>query len=301
MSLTSNWPLDDRSIRLVSPVVIRRLLEQHPLARDCYPLAAGYYETAHDHSMSRRRHYDNILIYCFAGRGHLYTGGWSGTVKAGELILLPSGTGHRYRADRDTPWSIYWCHFSGTLAPNYIAHMDPAERRPVIPIGHSPALIAQFQSLLSAAGSGYDIAALVHAANMLKQMLTSLAMIIAEASSDRKEAFNIAGIQAFMLQNLDKPVTLEVLAEQAELSKYHFARKYKQATGFTPIEHLITMKIEYSRYLLETSDTAVAEIARKAGYEDALYFSRQFARRMGVSPTEYRQGRTFATGRQQPS
>ena len=48
------------------------------------------------------------------------------------------------------------------------------------------------------------------------------------------------------------------------------------------------MKVEYARYLLETSDSTVQEIADKVGYNDALYFSRLFKKEEGVAPHAYR-------------
>lgn len=294
MSQPSDWPLDPKSVRLVSPVVIRRNLEKHPLSRECYPLAIGYYETAYHHRMSRQRHDDNILIYCFAGKGHLETGDNREAISAGQLILLPSGIGHRYWADDREPWSIYWCHFSGTQAREYLAQIGPTDRASVIPIGLVPTLTAQFQTLLQATSNGFATIAMVHAANMLKQLLTGLAVIVSQQMNGQKSTFSVENIQAFMLQNLDKNLDLEILASQAGLSKFHFSKKYRQATGHPPIKHLINMRMEYARYLIETSDSPIGEVAAKVGLEDALYFSRQFKQAFGVSPQQFRSNKQSA-------
>ena len=50
----------------------------------------------------------------------------------------------------------------------------------------------------------------------------------------------------------------------------------------------LKMKVEYARYLLETSDSSVQEIADKVGYNDALYFSRLFKKVEGIAPHLYR-------------
>ena len=288
MSQPSNWPLDPKSLRIVSPVIIRRNLEQHPLSRDCYPLATGYYETAYQHYMSRQRHDDNILIYCFAGKGHLEAGGYNQQINAGELILLPSGTGHRYWADPSDPWSIYWCHFSGVQAAEYLQQIGPRDSASVISIGQLPALIAQFQTFLQATSNGFSTLAMVHAANMLKQLLTYLAVIVSQDQHQGKNVFNVEEIQAFMLQNLDKKLNLDTLSSQAGLSKFHFSKKYQQVTGYSPIKHLIKMRMEYARYLVETSDSPIGEVAAKVGLDDPLYFSRQFKQVFGISPQFFR-------------
>ncbi|GIX31028.1 MAG: MmsAB operon regulatory protein [Porticoccaceae bacterium] len=288
MSQPSDWPLDERSRRVVSPVVIRRRLARHPLARDCFPLACGYYERAYGHRMSRSRHDDNLLIYCFAGRGLLEAEGRQLPVGPGDLVVLPPGVGHCYRAAAEDPWSIYWCHFSGERARDYLALIAPPDRASVVPIGLDPTLRSQFQALLEASCQGFDLLGMLHAANMLKPLLTGLAVSLERARSHRRRDFDLRAVQAFMLQNLDKRLDLETLARQAGLSRYHFARRYREAAGQPPIRHLIRMRMEYARYLLETSDSTLAEVAAKVGLDDPLYFSRQFKQVFGVSPAGYR-------------
>ena len=286
MSITSNWPLSGDSSRVVAPVVIRQRLAEHCLSQNCYPLAVGYYDKAAGHEMQRSHHNNNLLIYCFAGRGHLQTPLWEGEVNSGELVLLPKGVSHRFWADAEQPWSIYWCHFAGHHAQDYLYHMDYRDDAPTCSIGESPALKAQFQALLAEASSGFNEAALIYAANMLKQLLTFVAKSLQEV--DAGQRFNLNAIQAYMLQNLDKPIDLDSLARLSNLSKFHFSKRYREATGYSPIQHLITMKMEYARYLLETSDMNIQDIARRVGYDDSLYFSRLFTKTAGLSPRNYR-------------
>jgi AraC family transcriptional regulator of arabinose operon len=94
-----------------------------------------------------------------------------------------------------------------------------------------------------------------------------------------------------MLQHLDKSIDLDALATQVNLSKFHFSKKYKEATGFSPVQHFLKMKVEYASYLLETSDLAIQGIASRVGYDDSLYFSRLFKKTTGLSPSAYRQQR----------
>lgn len=288
VSKTSNWPLSQDSRRLVSPVVIRQQLQSHPLTHDCYPLAVGVYEKAHRHRMTRTRHDDNLLIYCFAGKGTLQTEHWQGSILAGEMALLPKGVSHHYQADTEDPWSIYWCHFSGKQAQDYIFNMDYQQSNPVLPIGRDPTLIAQFRSVVAETGTGFNQKAMIYAANMLKQLLTYLGKRLNDNRQLNQHKFNLDNIQAYMLQNLDKSIDLEKLAQQANLSKYHFSKRYKEMTGHSPISHFHHMKVEYARYLLGTSDLDIQGVASRVGYDDSLYFSRFFRKATGVSPTQYR-------------
>ncbi|MDO6693113.1 AraC family transcriptional regulator [Aliiglaciecola sp. 3_MG-2023] len=288
MSKTSNWPLSSDSERMVSPVVIRQQLQQHPLTKDCYPLAVGRYEKALSHEMSRNRHDDNILIYCFSGKGFLHTHDWSGEIQSGELVLLPRGVNHRYWANVDDPWSIYWCHFSGHQAQEYVYNMDYKKELPILKVGHSPVLMAQFRSVLAESSTGYNTPAMVYAANMLKQLLAYIGMLAQQIKTPERQQFNLDILQAYMLQNLNKSIDLDALSSQVNLSKFHFSKKYKEATGFSPVQHFLKMKVEYASYLLETSELAIQGIASRVGYDDSLYFSRLFKKHTGLSPSAYR-------------
>nr|WP_252729308.1 AraC family transcriptional regulator [Aliiglaciecola lipolytica] len=238
--------------------------------------------------MSRNRHDDNILIYCFSGKGFLRTSDWSGEIQSGELALLPRGVSHRYWANADDPWSIYWCHFSGHQAQEYVFNMDYKKQMPILKIGHSPQLMAQFASVLAESSTGYNTPAMIYAANMLKQLLAYIGKLAQQVNTPERQQFNLDILQAYMLQNLNKSIDLDALAKQVNLSKFHFSKKYKEATGFSPVQHFLKMKVEYASYLLETSELAIQGIASRVGYDDSLYFSRLFKKHTGLSPSEYR-------------
>jgi AraC-like DNA-binding protein len=91
-----------------------------------------------------------------------------------------------------------------------------------------------------------------------------------------------------MKSNLHGDLELDTLAELAHLSKFHFSKRYKEITGYAPIQHFIHLKMERACYLLDVSSRSVAEVAEAVGYDDAHYFSRLFKKVTGLSPREYR-------------
>ena len=91
-----------------------------------------------------------------------------------------------------------------------------------------------------------------------------------------------------MRANLDKSLSLEELAAECQLSKYHFSAKYKDATGYSPIKHFLHMKIEAACQLLDSTDLRISSVSAAVGYDDPLYFSRLFRKVTGTSPKDYR-------------
>lgn len=68
---------------------------------------------------------------------------------------------------------------------------------------------------------------------------------------------------------------------------YHFLRTFKQTTGVTPIEYRNRVRIDHAKKLLKNSCFSVCEIAESLGYTSLAYFSAQFKKETGLSPTQY--------------
>lgn len=98
----------------------------------------------------------------------------------------------------------------------------------------------------------------------------------------------IRGIQEWLFRNFTGPIQVETLAEQASMSPRTFARRFKVATGETPVSYLHRLRVNAARHLLENELNSVQEICRTVGYDDLAYFRRLFKRYTGASPREYR-------------
>ena len=143
MSAPSQWPLPQNGIRFLTPAFMLNKLARHPLTRECYPTAMGFYPSAELHRMLRERHDDNLLIYCVEGCGHAAAGDWRADIGPGQVLLLPQGVAHEYEADILEPWTIYWVHFQGTGSAIFNQHLGDREGAPlVLEAGVSPQAVA---------------------------------------------------------------------------------------------------------------------------------------------------------------
>lgn len=98
----------------------------------------------------------------------------------------------------------------------------------------------------------------------------------------------LARVLELMRTRLAEPLGLEVLAQAAGLSSFHFSRAFQQTTGLSPHRYLSQLRLDRARVLLAHSDLPLTKLAAKVGYGDASYFTRTFKRQFGMTPIRYR-------------
>lgn len=288
MSAPSKWPLPAEGVRFLTPAFMRERLANHPLTTECYPTAMGFYPRASGHRMQRDEHDDNLLIYCANGRGHLETDGWAGPVGTGDVAMLPRGAQHLYEANAKKPWTLYWVHFDGGASSDFFSYLGFERSSPVVFAGLSPDLRGAFTTLLEVRRTGYSVLAFVKAANQLRHLLSLLALEFNAQRGKVQRGLDVSRVQTYMLANIGRSLSLDQLAACAGMSKYHFSKRYKELTGYSPVKHLLNMKMEQACALLDGTHLSVGEIAFRLGYDDPLYFSRLFKKVIGRSPRAYR-------------
>lgn len=99
----------------------------------------------------------------------------------------------------------------------------------------------------------------------------------------------IADCQAWIADNYGEANPVTRLVERSGLPERTFKRRFKAATGYTPIDYVQTLRIEEAKQMLESTDQPVDDIGVAAGYEDPTFFRRLFKRSTGVTPSRYRQ------------
>ncbi|MEJ2762285.1 MAG: helix-turn-helix domain-containing protein, partial [Gammaproteobacteria bacterium] len=83
--------------------------------------------------------------------------------------------------------------------------------------------------------------------------------------------------------------TMDELAQRMGMSTRNFTRRFKQATGDTPVTYLHKLRIDCAKHLLETDFKSVQEVCYEVGYEDIPFFRDVFRRYTGMAPREYKQ------------
>lgn len=289
MSTASNWPLPKNSIRYLIPKPLINQLALNILSRGLYPSSFGKYISASNHYTKRHKHTDNLVIFCFDGKGQFSTPTGQGTIKKGDVLFLPKGVEHQYKSSNNDPWSIYWVHIEGHLFEQFMDFIGVNNSNLILNISNQAAFIDEFEQLLSTRNKSYQLSSFILASNIIKKMFALFTVNSPSKLEQSKQDFNLSKVTSFMEENISQKINLQEIADSLKLSKFYFAKKFLQHTGVSPIRYFLELKIKHACKLLDESNISVKDVALKIGYDDPYYFSRLFKKIMGLSPTQYRQ------------
>lgn len=109
-----------------------------------------------------------------------------------------------------------------------------------------------------------------------------------EGEVDRHPDELITQIQFWMRTNLSSTLSLRMLANQFNISQRTFTRRFKAATGNTPLEYWKKMRLEAAQELLASSNLSIQEIAYQIGFQDQANLTRLFKQTLNLTPRDYR-------------
>ena len=98
-----------------------------------------------------------------------------------------------------------------------------------------------------------------------------------------------AAVRRYIDLHFKEPLTLEQLAEEGHMNKFYLSHAFKKEYGLSPINYMISRRIDESKYLLAETDLSMSQIAQLLGFSSLSYFSQVFRRTQDISPKEYRQ------------
>lgn len=127
--------------------------------------------------------------------------------------------------------------------------------------------------------------------SMLKAFVQKILMeCLSAIISVRTQADNpiIKKVCDYINDNLSKDISLEQMAEYANVSSFYLSKLFKEEKGVTFVNFLTDKRLEKARHLLKNTDLSIKEITSETGYNDQNYLSRLFKSKYGISPSEFR-------------
>jgi len=200
----------------------------------------------------------------------------------GTVILLKPGEWHTYRPDEITGWECYWVGFSGLGIENMGALNQ------LIKIGYDEEMVGLYRKILDVSNDerpGYQ--------QLLSGILIHLVAYLFYRANDKnwrdKQVIDkIDKARLIIREKLNTSISPEEIAASLNISYTWFRRMFRQYTGLAPAQYIAQLKIQKAKEMLSVSNKSIKEIAIDLGFESIDYFSTQFRKQAGQTPTQFR-------------
>lgn len=135
---------------------------------------------------------------------------------------------------------------------------------------------------------GFEIICQAYMEILIVRLMRSISFSVTPAASSSLVSRQCATIRRYIDMHYKESLNLDLLAEEAHVNKYYLSHAFKREYGVSPINYLISRRIEESKYLLKETDLSLSQISHLLGFSSSSYFSQSFRRSEEMSPMEYR-------------
>lgn len=229
------------------------------------------------------------LLFITEGEGSLRLSGQEISLAAGDALILNSGGEHTAFDFKDAPLAYIAAGVDGLEA---LSGDSAAEEWTVVHCqSDREAVLFCLQGLLREMEGGlpgYDTVCRDLLDVLLLYLMRCSQFEISFVPSSRKSSREAAITRRYIDSHFRENLTLDILAEAVHVSKYYLVHSFSREYGTSPINYLISRRIQESMHLLTETGMSLAEIAGNLGFSSPSYFSQSFRKVQGVSPLQYR-------------
>ncbi len=238
----------------------------------------------------KREDYGNFLLMVIQnGRMEITTGGKKYTAKEGDVVFIDCHSPHEYKAVGAV--EFVWVHFDGVntrqlfedvtrnIYGHPVFHMDNRKRLEKM-IGD-----VIYNMRYERFTTEYEDSLQIY--KILIELTSGVSGKWKNIESQKDQI--VATAVRYINENIDKDLTVGMIARHVGLSESHLNRKFRQIMNSSPKEYLIRRRMTLAKHLLKTTELPVKEIAVKAGFNSESHFSNSFTAQNGLSPRQFRE------------
>jgi AraC-like DNA-binding protein len=269
---------------------ILNAMKSDPITQDLYPCEFSELLISKNTAWEQNTFLENHqLIYCTKGDARITIANDTVLIKQEQFCIIPQGFRFKMLVGKKDPTTFLTCQFNGPKSK--ILEQEFTVVRDLIPSINNRVANRRmiFDEIFNNSARGYLFANMYYINFTFTHLLGTF--VFASRTSDDLLGEENPVIQKtirFLEQNIFKKLSLKEIAEEAGYSSTYLATLFKQDTNYSPISYFSHLKISKSCEYLDQTNIKIKAIAFMLGYSDPYYFSKDFQKKMGVSPRNYR-------------
>lgn len=252
-----------------------------------YVYEIGHHDTSAD-MRTKTRFFDcNTFHFVVDGKGEFdgqpLTKGMGFFVKKGHMAT--------YKPDSSDPWKYYWINFDGAAGDEVINELGYTQDKMVFKYTDIGNISKTFEEIVSGENPGNESALMIcsyfyRIMNILEKSDDKELRSFEKLSPPEKHFKNAI---RFISIYYYKKISIEDVARSENIERHYLNMLFKKYSDMSPKEYLEHIRMDKAKSLLRSTDYPIGEIALSVGYDDILQFSRAFRKKVGISPSGFRE------------
>ncbi|MGO4495322.1 AraC family transcriptional regulator [Paenibacillus sp. 2RAB27] len=246
------------------------------------------------HKMGPAVHDYYLMHTVLSGKGTFEMGQRTYACSTGDTFIIYPGELFSYTADSITPWHYVWVASTGRSVDSLLSQIGVSPQQAVVS-GNNPRTIRHFYRHLRACFNQTSFPQLeeLEAEGWLRLLFRELGRvnthhISAKPAAETDIQRQIGQAIRYLELQYTQAVSIEHLARNLGYHRTYLCKMFKQYTGLSPMQYLFNIRMERAKQLLMTTAMTIDQVASSVGFNDALYFSKQFHKWSGSAPSVYR-------------
>lgn len=260
--------------------------------QDFYLCFCGYAKCDPLHSFGPGVRPNYVIHYILEGEGIYHVDGREFRLQAGQGFIIEPNILTFYQASQHNPWSYVWVGFSGPRAPEYLSYLGFNHNHLIFKSSESKRIRELVFQMLRSSQNSPKNEFYLHGLffEFFSCLIDENAPMQQEDLSHDRETTNryLREAIAYIQQHFSEGLRVSDLADHVAVSRGYLYQIFNETLGMSPKQYLTNFCMTRATELLTLDDEPVEEVARKCGYPNPVAFSALFRKRMGASPTQYR-------------
>lgn len=246
------------------------------------------------------QHEEIQISYIVEGSGSLVVGDTINDYKKNDILVIGENIPHVFRSDTDfTSHSVMFTLFftRNSFGKDFFNLPDMLSSANFFQdseygmkiISGQEEIIKVFIGLRNQAKIERIASLLIILNLIIKAKKQPLSSFVYRKKYTDDEGKRMRAVIEHAMENFDEPISLETIAEKANMSKNAFCRYFKKRTNKTFFQFLIEIRIENAcKLLYNNKELPISEISELCGFQNIANFNRKFKERKGTTPSQYR-------------
>jgi len=246
---------------------------------------SDWHSTLHTHPFTE-------LFYVVDGKGEFNIQGQRFPVKPNDFVIINPQVEHTELSSPDEPLEYIVLGINGLSFSNLTPVSEGGHPFSFFNLRDEQKDILRYLNAMVQEATSQSMSYELVCHNLLEILLIKILRhqhFDLEVGKQSKATKDISFIKHYLETYYHESIQLEDRASMTHLSRFYISHSFKKEIGMSPMEYLIDIRIKESKILLRTTNYSISQVADIVGFTTPTYFSKQFRKSTGISPTDYRE------------